>query len=165
MKATIVTISVLTFAVLSIIGISTYRQNLSDSYTVWKTSKNWILFSLPDDWQVKQSDFGGGSVLTISDKQSEIGSILAASSVAMDGTPVDFASWVQQMKERFELTNQCEETVIDALPAECWQDADSKRYFVQTPTQYFLVVGLEDIHETINFFPDLSKTTKARIIP
>lgn len=165
MKITILKVSILTLVILSLVGIYIYQQKETVSYTAWKTSENWLLVSLPSDWQVKQSDFGGGSVLRITDEDSYIGSILATSSVTVENTAIDFSSWVNQMKDRFVLTGACEETIIDAVVAKCWQNATDKHYFVQTPTLYFMLANLQSVHNSIDFFPADTVAQSAQIIP
>lgn len=163
---------ILVLAISTLIGVYAYQQRNDDSIQwdvsmrMWRTSKNWLLFSAPDDWKVEQSDFGGGSVITITKDDGQEASIFTALNRSFEGELINFSDWMEDVAGRNGLRTTCQSATIDSLPALCRQDEqDVKHYFVETPTQYFVISQLEPVHSSINFFPDETATAQAELIP
>lgn len=163
---------ILVLAISALIGVYAYQHRNDDSIQrdvsmrTWRTSKNWILFSVPEDWKVEQSDFGNGSVVVVTKNDGQEASILTVLNRSFEGELINFSDWMEDFAGQNGLRTTCQSATIDSLPALCRQDEqDVKHYFVETPTQYFVISQLELVHSSINFFPDETATAQAELIP
>lgn len=163
---------ILVLAISALIGVYAYQQRNDDhiqrdvQMRMWRTSKNWILFSAPVDWKVEQSDFGGGSVIVVTKNDGQEASIFTVLNRSFEGELIHFSDWMEDVAGRNGLRDVCKPTKIDSFPALCRQDGKGeKHYFIETPAQYFLISYLASIHPFINFFPDETAAAQAQIIP
>lgn len=149
--------------------------------TTWTTSREHFVIDVPVDWDVVQKDAGGLSKIMIypGDRENDVGiEIELSASRSISGTPIDFATWMNEQLVDADKLDFCTTKVLGGINVDCvvaFYDEDSEfNLFGEVDPLTYVFVRVQRIDEyellfdsilaTIDFNPDEETLEAAQVI-